>query len=108
MTTDALLVSGVINVEFLLEDLWGDTPYEVIVRGHHAEQLFLDAAQKALDARYNAGQFRPVGSVRYGWARKVPSPEGGWVFWPVGQKVRDGRGVFPYTLVEVEEVEDDD
>lgn len=96
-------------VEFLVED-GGPWPFLAIMWGHEDAEDFRTAVEAELDVQYDEGQFRPVGDVCYGWARKIPStdPSYRWMFWPVGQKVRDGRGVFPYTCVDIEEVDDDD
>jgi len=96
-------------LEFLVSD---DSPWPIegILRGHHDPVAFRAAVQAALDRDYDEGSFRPVGAVTYGWARKIPSTEIGrsWIFWPVGTRVRDARGVFAYTGVAIAEVEVDD
>lgn len=77
-------------------------PAEAIIYGHHDAEVFRAGVQAELDSEYGEGQFRTAGNVRYGWARKVPDRDHRWIFWPVGTSVRDGRGVFQYTAVDVE------
>lgn len=83
----------------------GDPPL-LYAKGHQEPQEFLTAARAYLeDEDEDLDYCVPLGPVEYGWARKVPDGIFGeytWLWWPVGSKVRDSRGVFPYTAVHCE------
>lgn len=107
MTADAQELVDWSTLEFLVDDD-GPWPTQAVVQGHVDAGAFREVVQAELNVQYDEGQFRLVGEVEYGWARKVPHPDHRWMFWPVGKTVRDSRGVFPYTAVDIEEAREDD
>ena len=87
-----------------------DGELSLYAMGHHASEKFMTVVNLYLDREYGYGEmYVEPGGVHYGWARFVPTQELGFhqVFVDVGSKVRNGRGVFPYTAT-MEVLENDE
>lgn len=84
-----------------IRELWTDDgDLYLYAKGHWEAPDFLRAARTYL--AWNGDEYRLPDRedlVTWGWARFVPHPEHGSIFWPM-RRVTSFRGVFPYTLIE--------